>query len=187
MVEDRLARTSHRMAAATLWLVISMIVLNASIWIFPTLGSIKNGLGLSFFLSDRLVSSVQLDFSSFPWWQIGGAIFISSIPLVVLSSGLLNLRALFKNYSSGDYFSSHSSAYMEKAGRAVMLWVLLNFLSEPLLSLWITMREPVGQRFLSLSFQPSEVISVFIALCVMLIARILRRAAEINEENKSFV
>ena len=187
MAKDHLAHISRRMAGTTLWLVISMIALNAATWIFPKLSSVEKGYGLSFSLSDRLISSNNLDWNSFPWWQIGGAIVLSSLPLLVLSVGLLNLRSLFKDYSEENYFSSASSFHMEKVGRSVFFWVLFNFFSEPLLSMWITMREPVGQRVLSLSFQASEVVSIFIGMCIILISRILRRAAELNEENKSFV
>jgi len=171
----------------TLWLIIGMLVLNAATWLFPKLGSVEGGYGISFSLSDRLISSAWVDVTGLAWWQTLGAIVLSSIPLVVLSMGLLNLRALFRNYAAGNYFSSGSAIYMEKLGWAVNLWVVLTFLCEPLLGLWVTLREPVGQRFMTLSFDSSGIVAIFLATCIILIARILRRATEINTENQQFV
>lgn len=187
MTQDRLAIASQRMAVATLWLVIAMLALNAAIWIFPQLGSADGGYGLSFSLSNRLILSTHMDPRDFPWWQTLGAILVSSIPLAALALGLLSLRALFRSYARGDYFSTTAAGHMEKMGRAVLAWVILDFLCEPLLSVWITLLQPVGHRLLSLSFQTPDVVAIFLAACIVLIARILRRAADINSENQQFV
>lgn len=184
MLLDRLSR---RMAVITLWLVILMLTLNAAYWLFPQSASALEGFGLAFSLSDRLISSLQLDIGNFPWWQRLGAILLSSFPLLALSFGLLSLRALFKSYAAGEYFSDSSAAHMERLGRAVVLWVALSFLCEPALSAWATMRLPAGRRLISLSFDSSGVVATFLAACVLVIARILRRASEINAENQHFV
>lgn len=187
MAPDRLAMFCRRMAILTLWLTIIMLALNVAVWLFPTLASVEGGYGFAFSLSNQLISSLNQDLSTFPWWQRLGAILISSVPLLSLSAGLLNLRSLFTNYSSRDYFSVSSSRYLEKMGQSVVLWVVLNFLCEPLLSIWMTMREPVGQRLISLSVDSSAVVALFLAACIIVIARILRRASEISAENQLFV
>ncbi|KAA8996126.1 DUF2975 domain-containing protein [Affinibrenneria salicis] len=187
MALDRLAVVSHRMAALSLGFVIVMLALNAAVWLFPQLSSMEGGSGLAFYLSDQMISMPGLDLTTYPLWQKLGAILLSSIPLLMLTVGLLNLRALFKNYATGDYFSPSSSACMEKMGRAVAAWVALNIVCEPLLSLWLTMREPAGQRLLSLSFDSAGAVALFLAACIIVIARILRRASEINDENQQFV
>ncbi|MEC5318667.1 DUF2975 domain-containing protein [Brenneria populi subsp. brevivirga] len=187
MSPDRLALFCRRMAVVTLWLIIIMLALNAAVWLFPMLASVDGGYGIAFSLSDRLISSLNQDLDSFPWWQRLGAMLLSGVPLLALAAGLLNLRSLFANYASRDYFSPSSSGHLEKMGRAVVLWVVLNFLCEPLLSFWMTMREPAGQRLISLSADSSGVVALFLAACIIVIARILRRASEISAENQQFV
>lgn len=187
MVKDRLAHLSHRMAVVTLWFVIFMLALNAANWFFPMLGMERGGYGLSFSLTNKFFSMGRFNIMALSWWKAAGAIVLTSIPLVALSVGLLNLRSLFKEYAQGLYFSSTSSVYLERVGRSVLLWVLLSFLAEPLLGLWLSLGAPVGQRFFSLSIQSSELVSIFVAICIMLIARILRRAAAVDQENKLFV
>lgn len=181
---NRLARC---MASTTLCLIVLMLAANLAVWLFPRLSSIEGGLGLSFSLSDRMVSALGPNVTSMPWWQTLGAIMLSSLPLLVLSFGLLNLRALFKSYAAGEYFSATTSTHMRRLGIAVALWVVLGVLCEPLLSAWATMQLPPGQRFISLSFDSSGIVALFLAGCVIVVASILRRAHEIDSENKHFV
>lgn len=187
MYKDKLAITCQKMAVFTLLLIVAMVVINAATWFFPSLGSIDGGYGIAFSLSNQLIPGALGVVDSLPIWQRLGAVVISSIPLLVLARGLLSLRALFTSYANGDYFSAAAATHMEKMGRAVGYWVILNFVCEPLLSLWVTMLEPAGQRFISMSFTSSSIVALFVSACVIIIARILRRAASINQENQQFV
>lgn len=187
MHHDKLASTCQKMAAFTVLLVAAMILINAATWFFPSLGSVEGGYGIAFSLSNALIPGALDVVDNLPLWQRLGAVVISSIPLLVLANGLLNLRELFRTYAKGDYFSISAATHMEKMGRAVGYWVILNFVCEPLLSLWVTMLAPAGQRFISMSFTSSSVVALFAAACVIIIARILRRAATINQENQQFV
>ncbi|CAM4176411.1 PEP-CTERM protein-sorting domain-containing protein [Kerstersia similis] len=184
---DALARTSQRMAVLTLLLLFVMLTLNAAIWCYPDLGSKEGGYGLDFALSNQLIPATYGVVENLPAWQRIGAILISSIPLVMLAISLLHLRQLFQHYAQGDYFSGTAATHMEKMGRAVMYWVLLNFLCLPMLSAWVTMREPAGQRFISIAFDSASVVALFVAASIMVIARILKKAATLNQENQQFV
>ena len=97
------------------------------------------------------------------------------------------LRQLFRNYARGEYFSSAAAQHLGKVGRAVALWVLLDFLCEPLLGLWVSMNEPLGQRFFTLSLTPPSFVALFLAACIAVIARILWQASEVDSENRTFV
>ncbi|MGV8333865.1 DUF2975 domain-containing protein, partial [Pseudomonas aeruginosa] len=74
-----------------------------------------------------------------------------------------------------------------KVGLCLACWVLANFLLEPLLTVWVTFLQPQGQRIVSLSFGSAELVSLFAAASVMVIARIQRKAALLAEENRQFV
>ncbi|WP_455918288.1 DUF2975 domain-containing protein [Pseudomonas cerasi] len=186
MNTQRLAQLSQRMSLLTLLLMVVMLVLNTGVWLFPVLGSSADGLGLSFSLSNRIQDSgVQI--ALLPWWQKLGGIIFSSIPLVALVSGLNHLRQLFRNYARGEYFSSAAAQQLGKVGRAVALWVLLDFLCEPLLGLWVSMNQPLGQRFFTLSLTPPSFVALFLAACIAVIARILWQASEVDSENRTFV
>jgi len=184
MPSNRLALYSQRMAAVTLIFVAAMMIINAVIWLLP---DIESEYGLGFSLSRRMLSSLSEDAMSMTGWQSLGAILLSSIPLLALAAGLVNLRQLFNRYAQGQYFSSEAANLLGKAGRAVALWVFLDFLCEPLLSLWVTMNAPAGQHILSISITAPSFVALFIAGCIAIIARILSQASEVESENRTFV
>ncbi|MET0950372.1 MAG: DUF2975 domain-containing protein [Pseudomonas sp.] len=186
MTSNRLAQLSQRMAAVTLFLIVAMLVINMVIWLFPVLAA-KDGWGLGFALTERQLSPLADQAASLPWWQIVGGMVVSSVPLLALAYGLGHLRRLFQSYSRGEYFSSGAAVHLGWVGRAVALWVLLDFLCEPLLSVWLTINAPVGERLITLSVTAPTFVALFLAACISIIARILRQASEVDSEYRTFV
>lgn len=186
MTSNRLAQLSQRMAAVTLFLIVAMLAINIVLWLFPFLAA-KDGWGLGFALTDRQLSQITDQAMLFPWWQTLGGMLLSSVPLLALAYGLGHLRQLFQNYSRGEYFSSEAAIHLGLVGRAVALWVLLDFLCEPLLSLWVTMNAPIGERLLTISITAPTFVALFLAACISIIARILRQASEVDSEYRTFV
>ncbi|AYQ38594.1 membrane protein [Burkholderia aenigmatica] len=186
MHSDRIARISQQMATVTLWFIVGMLVLNAACWAFPSLNT-ASGPGLVFGLTDSVISNLNVDVAAFPWWQKAFGILLSSVPLIALANGLRHLRALFRTYARRDYFSAQAAGHLGKTGRAIGLWVLLSLLCEPLLSLWATLREPVGHRVISIGFSLPYVVALFTAACIAIIAHILRQASELDAEHRQFV
>lgn len=187
MNTQRLAQLSQRMSLLTLLLIVSMLLLNAAVWVFPVLSSSTDGLGFGFALSDRQIQGRAEQVALFPWWQVLGSVALSSVPLMALVFGLNRLRKLFQSYASGEYFSSTAALHLGAVGKAVVAWVVLDFLCEPLLSVWVTMNEPVGQRLVSLSVTAPSFVALFLAACIAVIARILLQASEVDSENRTFV
>lgn len=184
MHSNRLALYSQRMAAMTLVFMVAMMVVNAVAWLYPEAAS---RYGLGFALTERQLSSLPEGGMQLTGWQCLGAILLSSIPLLALAVGLTNLRRLFKHYAQGQYFSNAAAVYLGNAGRAVAVWVLLDFICEPFLSLLMTINAPVGQRLLSFSITAPSFVALFLAACIAIIARILSQASEVDSENRTFV
>lgn len=187
METSKLAHMAKKMALLTQVLMAAMLLLNTASWIWPNLTSVDGGYGFSFGLTDRMVQSLGTDVTTLPWWQLLGAMVISGVPLLVLALGLYQLYLLFSCYAQGNYFTVASTSHLGKMGKAVASWVLLAFVCEPLLSFWLTMMAPPGQRMVTLSLQPSAFVALFIAASIMLIARILGAATELADENKQFI
>lgn len=186
MISNRLAQFSHRMAALTLLLIFGMLALNAAVWIYPILG-FKDGLGTAFALSGVMLSQPTIKIEMLPWWQTLGAILLSSVPLLALANSLNHLRDLFLTYALGEYFSSTAAMHLGKVGHGVVFWVAASFVCTPLLSLWVTMLAPPGERALIISFTSADCVALFLAACISVIARILLQASELNSENQTFV
>ncbi len=183
MTTDLLANRSRVLATATLVLVASMLLTNIAYWVFPnTVGAFVGGFSLS-----ALTQTLQTDILLMPWWQAAGGIVLSSIPLLILAKGLLALRSLFLAYSKGEYFSSESAVLLGKVGKSVLLWVLASLLLTPLMSLWITFTRPVGERLLTINFDPSHIVALFLSASLMIIAHSLAKACSLARENETFV
>ncbi len=176
---------SRLMATLTLLLIAGMLLLNAACWIFPDLAS-EHGLGFAL-TATGVAGDLGVVARDMPLWQALGGILLSSLPLLVLASGLQALRRLFQHYGRGEYFCEDAAALLGKVGLCLACWVLANFLLEPLLTVWVTFLQPQGQRIVSLSFGSAELVSLFAAASVMVIARIQRKAALLAEENRQFV
>ncbi|MEB0047607.1 MULTISPECIES: DUF2975 domain-containing protein [unclassified Pseudomonas] len=186
MTSNRLAQLSQRMAVVTLLLIAVMLLLNALLWLVPSLVE-KNGWGLGFALTERQLGDMADQAALFPWWQALGGIVLSSVPLLAMAFGLVYLRRLFQTYARGEYFSREAALHLGKVGRGVAIWVLLDFLCEPLLSVWVTINAPVGERLVSLSITAPTFVALFLAACISIIARILWQASEVDSENRTFV
>lgn len=184
----RLSYCSQCMAVATLILIIAMLLLNAASWLYPTFYSVQQGTSnFNFGLNNDLVRHLHIDIASFPGWQKWGGIILSTLPLFALAASLFCLRALFKSYGRGEYFSSISANHLGKVARFVGLWVGLKIVCEPLLSMWITLHAPAGHRVITLSISGSDIVALFLAGSIGIIAHILQKASKLNAENQQFV
>ena len=183
MKTDHLADRSRTLATATLALVAGMLLANIAYWIFPdVIGTYVGGFSLS-----AMSKTLNADILQMPWWQVAGAIVLSSIPLLILAKGLLALRSLFLAYSNGEYFSAESAELLGKVGKSVSLWVLACLLLTPVMSVWITFLRPDGERLLTISFEPSHLVALFLSASLMIIARSLYNACSLARENQQFV
>lgn len=186
MSVNRLTQFSQRMAILTLLLIAGMLALNAALWLFPILGS-NDGLGVGFSLSGVMLTQLSVRIEMLAWWQLLGAILLSSVPLVALASGLNHLRRLFQGYARGEYFSISAAVHLGKVGRGVIVWVVSSFICTPLLSILVTLHAPPGQRLFTVSFTSADFVALFLAGCIAVIARILLSASEVDSENRNFV
>lgn len=187
MYPDRLSHVSQCMATISLVVLSVMLLFNSAYWLFPALSSVNGGYGLRFSLTDHLISSIGVPIESLPWWQLVGGCIISGIPSLALFYGLYHLRLLFKLYGQRQYFCVRSAISLGKIGKSIIIWTVLNLLFEPLLSYWLTFRQGFGQRVVSFSFDSQDVIALFLAACIILIAKILRQASELSSAKEQFL
>lgn len=184
---DQLAVLSQRMARFTLWLLMGILLVNAAVWLIPAWGAEFVRQGFSFSLSDEWLRVLNITPTALPWWQRLGALFLSSLPLLILAQGLLHLRALFKHYADRLYFLPQAARHLGKLGHALAFWVLANMVCEPLLGFWLTFTKEPGERMVSISFDLGSLIALFLAGGVVVIARVLQRASVLHAENQQFV
>ncbi|CAM3447680.1 hypothetical protein SB6411_02199 [Klebsiella spallanzanii] len=187
MTTDALARFSQKMVSITMLLMVAIIMMNAVVLFFPSWSLKSELLGIDLSLSDRLLSTLNIRLEALPWWQAAGAGAISFLVLIPLCYSLFHLRALFCTYARRDYFSAKAAQHMRKIGVSLGGWVMMTIAVEPLLSYWLTMLKPAGEREILFGFELQSISWLFIAVCVIAVAKILEKATLINEENKLFL
>jgi len=96
------------------------------------------------------------------------------------------LRQLFLCYSQSYYFSLQAAKHCYYFGLLLVLWVVLGMLFEPLKSFILSYNLTEG-RYISVSLTSEDIITLFPAISIMIIGQILKKAAELAEENNQFV
>lgn len=119
------------------------------------------------------------------WWQAALATCIDTLPIVILLYGFYQLRLQFICYAKAEYFTVNASNHCYNFGKALVAWVVLGVIFEPLLSLILTLNNE--EKFINVSLTGDDIITFFPALCIMIIGRILLKASQIATENEQFI
>ena len=152
---------------------------------------------LYYFFDRQDIGLVGFTFSSGGWenvdpvslsgWQAAIATLMDTSLILLLVYAFYQLRLLFINYSQSEYFSVKSANHCYIFGKLLVCWVVISFLSEPLLTTILTYNQEESARYFSISFSSDEIITLFLAISIMLIGQILKKACQLAEENKQFI
>ncbi|SXD86529.1 DUF2975 domain-containing protein [Klebsiella quasivariicola] len=187
MSTDALAQLSQRMVSFTMMLLIAVVLLNSLVLFFPTLSFADELYGIRLSLDDRRLSALDVNLRALPWWQAAGVGVISLLVMAPLCYSLYQLRSLFKAYARRNYFSARSVQHMSRVGASLGLWTVMDLLAGPVLSYWLSLLNPTGEREIIFGFELNHIVWIFISLCVMAVAKILVKASVLYEENKLFL
>lgn len=187
MSTDALAKFSQRMVTLTMMLLIAIVLLNAIVLFFPSLSFSDEIHGITLSLSDHSLAALNVSLRTLPWWQAAGAGVICLLVMAPLCYCLYQLQCLFQAYAKRNYFSASSAQHMSRVGASLGVWTVMNLLGDPVISYWLTMLKPSGEREVLFGFELHHIIWLFISLCVMAVAKILEKASILYEENKLFL
>lgn len=100
---------------------------------------------------------------------------------------LSKLRHLFSGYASGTVFSVEAANHLKAVAIALLAMVIVRPISGMLISLAISIDLPPGGRALVITFGSTELWIGLAGAMVLVTAWIMGEAAELADENKSFV
>ncbi len=134
---------------------------------------------------------------TFGEWPVGwsdltgmqkGLSFLSNLITTVFSmASLAYLAKTFASIERLQLFAKENAANVRKAGWALIGAVIAAPISTACLSLALTYRNPVGHRNLSISFGSPQLIHLGFGLALLLLSWILKKAAEMHEEQQGTV
>lgn len=106
---------------------------------------------------------------------------------MILVWGLLSLRKVFIAFTNGQIFVHQNILYIKHFSATLIFTAITGVLTTILASVILSLNHPAGQKTLSISIGGQEIWIMMIGLTFWLIAKILRKASLLENENKQFV
>ncbi|QBS12349.1 DUF2975 domain-containing protein [Legionella geestiana] len=107
----------------------------------------------------------------------------STLSIFPIFLGVYILLKLCSNYANGIVFSESNAGYYRKLGTVFFFSALfLQPLSHVFFSLASSLNNPPGQRYISISFTMENITSIFLAMVLMLIGRVMQGGQKMAEE-----
>ncbi|SRR5579883_1406520 len=109
---------------------------------------------------------------------------VSMIPTIIQLSTIYFLIKLFQLYEKDEFFSANSVSYFRKIGYTLLLTQLIQPLYEGLMGIVITLNNPHGHRFASITLDQTNFGIILMALLVILISWIMAEGCKLREEQQ---
>jgi hypothetical protein len=174
----RLARLSRLMATVTLAAVVVTPLALFITYLAPTMAAPLN-LQLDHLGTRALTDAVPLTERLL-------AFGCAAVPLAVAIWGLLSLRKLFLLFANGAIFSSATSAVLSSLAVALFSFVVTSFLAEAPIGYFLT-RGTQPLATVAFSLGAGDLVTLFAASVVGVIARVMSEATRLADENARFV
>lgn len=140
--------------------------------------------GYSFFISTTMDDSIDIS-TGLHFWQAALATLIDTGRIVILIYAFNQLRLMLVNFAHTDYFSVKSTKYCYNFGKFLVIWAVMGVLSEPVITAILSYNQP--ERYFTVSFTSEDFMTLLLAISIMLIGQILKKASQIAEENRQFI
>ena len=109
---------------------------------------------------------------------------ISSIPMLIEFYILYSLIKLFDLFSKGEIFSVNNVRHIKNIGYALLASQAVNPFYESFMGVALTLHNPKGHRFASITFDQTNISIILVALIVILIAWIMAEGCKLREEQQ---
>ena len=174
---QRLQRLSHMLALACWVLILALPPLFAWFWAVAPPDQVAARINLP---TDAVQGPLML------WQRFAGGC-ISGVPLALLLLGLWHARRCFGLFAGGQIFTLQAVIAMRRFACLATASFASSFLASAVLSTLITFNNRVGTRQLAIGVSTDQVIALFFAGMVWLMAAVIAQGLHLAEENANFV
>ncbi|MBY0280915.1 MAG: DUF2975 domain-containing protein [Alphaproteobacteria bacterium] len=108
----------------------------------------------------------------------------SLLSLSVLMYLYYTLSQLFSAFSKGYIFTLENISRIKKSSKALIVFMLLTIVTNSLLTLILSMNNPVGERYLGITVGTANLRDLVIALVIMVAAYVMEQGLELEEERQ---
>jgi hypothetical protein len=110
------------------------------------------------------------------------------VGMVTIIAGLYILRSIFHNYEKGEIFTLTNGRHYRTLGLLFFLEALLfQPLSHMLLVLAMTLFNPPGHRYITVSFGTPNIEALFCGTVIIVISWVMIEAAKLEGEQKLII
>lgn len=120
------------------------------------------------------------------WQRLGGA-GVALAQFGCLSVGLWHVRRCLLDFAQGVFFHLRVVVHLRRFAAWVCASSVVSLLSQPVLSVLLTINNGVGHRQLSVGVSGHELFALFIAGTLWLIASVMTHASALADENAQFI
>ena len=120
-------------------------------------------------------------------WQRIAAGAVASVPLALLLAGVWQAHQCFAQFAQGQVFTAQATGYLRRFAGWIAAAALAAIVGSTLISVLLTLQNPVGERHLAVALSSNHVFTFFFAALVWLMADVIARGQELADENARFV
>ena len=112
---------------------------------------------------------------------------VTMLPAALLMYAFSQLRKLFRLYSTGIIFTTANYLCLRNLSIALLAWTPTRMLFDALISVALTSSNPPGQRYLAVSIEEREVVTLLLGFVFLFVACVMGEACRLQEENAGIV
>ena len=169
----RISRTSRLFIRLLQALMVLVPLVDAAIWIS---------------LNEKLWAPIRMQFlpkyvtQPLPGLTRMAGFGVSLLPLSLFLFANTTLIRLFRLYQRGIIFSAENVHCFRLLSRALMGWCLVGILTDPLMSLALTLHHPAGKHMLSVGLGSFDLTALLIGGILAVITWVMDEARKLKEE-----
>lgn len=168
-------------------LIISLPLFVLAQWLFIDTSAIKNLFDQGFLQPSVSTPEGYINLSTIHWTILAKIVGLigQTLRLLPLFLSLFVLKSIFQNYQKGEIFSTINACHYRYLGCLFFLDALLaQPLSNLLMVLAVTLANPPGHRYITLSFGAPNIEALFWGMLVIVISWIMLEASKLHDEQK---
>ncbi len=173
----RLQRLSRFMALTCWILIIVLPVLFAWFWAVATPAQMASKLSLP----ANIVQGPLM-----VWQRVVGGL-ITAVPLGLLLAGMWQARRCLSLFARGQVFSLPAALALRRFAKLATVSFASSFVAETALSTLLTINNMPGMRQVAIGVSTEQIIALFFAGMVWLMAAVIAQGQQLADENARFV
>ncbi|MTI42065.1 DUF2975 domain-containing protein [Roseibium hamelinense] len=141
------------------------------------------------FTADEMIdiADVERRMGDIPLGQRIAIAGLTGLAFFLIAGACWHIRLVFKRFQHIEFFDPRTLSSVVSFGRWLIIFAIVDLISDPVGSALLTLDLPEGQRSIDVTLDGGELFFLILGSLMLVFGWILREAALIAEENKQFI